>query len=191
MAPSRGRSDSPDLERLAHLIHVPLFSHQTWIYGEWIPRKSNWSGLISRLGDVDPWSAGMGCLVYTSAWWQWGAPALATGAQQSKHEEKVMPQVTSRTIKKEFKSSQKNKKKEGRLPQGAAPVPFETGEVFKQPATILPALPDFGGRTFGCSADTAGQNEAFWNRYGQYVHQPSIGWPSLAPFHGPGNSQSC
>ena len=24
MAPSRGRSDSPDLERLAHLIHVPF-----------------------------------------------------------------------------------------------------------------------------------------------------------------------
>ena len=93
---------------------------------------------------------------------------------RSKREEKVMPRVTSRTIKKEFKSSQKNKTKEGRLPQGAAPVPFETGEAFKQPTTILPALPDFGGRTFGCSADTAGQNEAFWNRYGQYVHQPSI-----------------
>ena len=124
MAPSRGRSDSPDLERLAHLIHVPLFSHQTWIYGEWIPRKSNWSGLISRLGDVDPWSAGMGCLVYTSAWWQWGAPALATGAQQSKHEEKVMPQVTSRTIKKEFKSSQKTKRKKADCRKEPPPFPL-------------------------------------------------------------------
>ena len=51
----RGRSDSPDLERLANLIHVALFALQTWIYWEWIPSKSNWSDSISRLGWKDPW----------------------------------------------------------------------------------------------------------------------------------------
>ena len=34
MALIRGRSDSPDLERLANLIHVALFSLETWIGGE-------------------------------------------------------------------------------------------------------------------------------------------------------------
>ena len=51
----RGRSDSPDLERMANLIHVALFALQTWIYWEWIPSKSNWSDSISRLGWRDPW----------------------------------------------------------------------------------------------------------------------------------------
>ena len=51
----RGRSDSPDLERMANLIHVALFALQTWIYWEWIPSKSNWSDSISRLGRRDPW----------------------------------------------------------------------------------------------------------------------------------------
>ena len=51
----RGRSDSPDLERMANLIHVALFALQTWIYWEWIPSKSNWSDSISRLGRGDPW----------------------------------------------------------------------------------------------------------------------------------------
>ena len=51
----RGRSDSPDLERMANLIHVALFALQTWIFWEWIPSKSNWSDSISRLGWRDPW----------------------------------------------------------------------------------------------------------------------------------------
>ena len=46
MALIRGRSDSPDLERLAglaHLIHVALFALRTWMYWEWIPSKSGQS----------------------------------------------------------------------------------------------------------------------------------------------------
>ncbi|CAE7218895.1 FCPB [Symbiodinium sp. CCMP2592] len=63
MALIRGRSDSPDLERLAHLIHVALFSLQVWVYWEWVPSKSNWSDSISRLGASDPWAASRGfCL---------------------------------------------------------------------------------------------------------------------------------
>ena len=57
----------------------------------------------------------------------------------------------------------------------------EGGEVLTQPATALPALADFWGRTFGCTTDTTGQDEAFWSRYGQYVRQPSVEWPGLAP----------
>ena len=56
--------------------------------------------------------AELSCLVYTSAWWQRGRPVLASGAQQTKQEDKVMPPLTSRTIKKEFKSSKKNEQKE-------------------------------------------------------------------------------
>lgn len=51
----RGRSLTPDLERLSHLIHIILFALQVWIYWEWIPSKSNWSDAISRLGFKDPW----------------------------------------------------------------------------------------------------------------------------------------
>ena len=41
----RGRSDSPDLERLARLIHA-LVSLETWINWEWIRSKSNWSDSV-------------------------------------------------------------------------------------------------------------------------------------------------
>ena len=51
----RGRSDSPNLERLSQLIHLALFSLQTWIYWEWVPSKSNWADAISRLGFRDGW----------------------------------------------------------------------------------------------------------------------------------------
>ena len=55
MALIKGRSDSPDLERLAHLIHMACFSLRVWIYWEYIPSKSNWADAISRLGANDPW----------------------------------------------------------------------------------------------------------------------------------------
>ena len=52
----RGRSDNPDLERIANMIHIALFSLRCWCFWEWIPSKSNWSDSISRLGIHDPWS---------------------------------------------------------------------------------------------------------------------------------------
>ena len=55
MALIKGRSDSPDLERLAHLIHLACFALRVWIYWEYIPSKSNWADAISRLGENDPW----------------------------------------------------------------------------------------------------------------------------------------
>ena len=55
MALVRGRSESPDLERLSHLIHLACFALKTWIYWEYIPSKSNWADAISRLGFADPW----------------------------------------------------------------------------------------------------------------------------------------
>ena len=51
----RGRSDNPDLSRLAQLIHLCLFPFQAWVYWEWIPSKSNWSDAISREGAADDW----------------------------------------------------------------------------------------------------------------------------------------
>ena len=55
MALIRGRSDSPDLARLAQIIHLGLFSLNTWICFEWVPSKSNWSDAISREGEADSW----------------------------------------------------------------------------------------------------------------------------------------
>ena len=54
----RGRSAQSDLERMAHLIHVILFSLQTWIYWEYIPSKSNWlmqsAGKVPRTPGIVP-----------------------------------------------------------------------------------------------------------------------------------------
>ena len=55
MALIRDRSDSPDLSRLAQLIHVGFFCLNTWVYFEWVPSKSNWSDAISREGEADSW----------------------------------------------------------------------------------------------------------------------------------------
>ena len=55
MALIKGRSDSPDLEHMSHMIHTLLFSLRCWIYFEWIPSKSNWSDAISREGHADRW----------------------------------------------------------------------------------------------------------------------------------------
>ena len=60
MALIRGRSDSPDLEHLARIIHAALFSWHTWILWEWVPSKSNWTDAISRLGRDDPRHRGNG-----------------------------------------------------------------------------------------------------------------------------------
>ena len=60
MALIRGRSDSPDLSRLAQIIHVGLFSLNTRIYFEWVPNKSNWSDAISREGEADSWNRNNG-----------------------------------------------------------------------------------------------------------------------------------
>ena len=57
MALIRGRSDSPDLEKMASLIHLACFALRTWIYWEYIPSKSNWADATSRLGMADPWRA--------------------------------------------------------------------------------------------------------------------------------------
>ena len=51
----RGRSESPDLERISSLIHLAAFSLQTWLWWEYIQSKSNWADSISRLGLQDPW----------------------------------------------------------------------------------------------------------------------------------------
>ena len=55
MALIKGRSDQPDLDRLALLIHAAMFSLQTWIYFEWVQSKSNWSDGISRKGSESRW----------------------------------------------------------------------------------------------------------------------------------------
>ena len=55
MALVRGRSDSPDLARMAQLIHLALFTYDCWIWWEWIPSKANWSDSISREGADDAW----------------------------------------------------------------------------------------------------------------------------------------
>ena len=51
----RGRSSSPDLDRISSMIHVALFALRCWTWWEYIPSKSNWSDSISRLGLSDPW----------------------------------------------------------------------------------------------------------------------------------------
>ena len=55
MALIRGRSSSPDLERLAHLVHIALFALNASIFWEYVPSKSNWADAVSRVGFQDPW----------------------------------------------------------------------------------------------------------------------------------------
>ena len=51
----RGRSSSPDLDRISSMIHVALFALRCWTWWEYVPSKPNWSDSISRLGFSDPW----------------------------------------------------------------------------------------------------------------------------------------
>ena len=51
----RGRSESPDLERISSLIHLAAFALKTWLCWEYIQSKSNWADAISRLGVQDAW----------------------------------------------------------------------------------------------------------------------------------------
>lgn len=51
----RGRSESPDLEKISSLIHLAAFALRTWLWWEYIQSKSNWADSISRLGQSDPW----------------------------------------------------------------------------------------------------------------------------------------
>ena len=51
----RGRSSSPDLERLAQLIHVAMFALRASFFFEYIPSKTNWADAVSRVGFADPW----------------------------------------------------------------------------------------------------------------------------------------
>ena len=51
----RGRSSSPDLERLAQLIHLAMFALRTSFFFEYIPSKTNWADAVSRVGFSDPW----------------------------------------------------------------------------------------------------------------------------------------
>ena len=53
MALIRGRCRSPDLERLAHLIHVALFALQASVLSEYVPFKSNWVDAVIRVGFRD------------------------------------------------------------------------------------------------------------------------------------------
>ena len=62
----RGRSDNPDLEKIANMIHIALFTLQCWCFWEWIPSKSNWSDSISRLGAADPWYQRHGFSLFTA-----------------------------------------------------------------------------------------------------------------------------
>ena len=79
MALIRGRSDSPDLSRLAQIIHVGLFSLRTWMYFEWVPSKSNWADAISREGAADDWhrSAGFSTSFCSFPHELWGLPFRA------------------------------------------------------------------------------------------------------------------
>lgn len=56
----RGRSDSPDLEHMSHMIHTILYALRCWMWWEYVPSKSNWADAISRLGAVDPWHVSNG-----------------------------------------------------------------------------------------------------------------------------------
>ena len=51
----RGRSRSPDLERLAQLIHLAMFALRASFFFEYIPSKTNWADAVSRVGFSDPW----------------------------------------------------------------------------------------------------------------------------------------
>ena len=51
----RGRSSSPDLERLAQLIHVAMFALRASFFFEYIPSKTNWADAVSRIGFKGPW----------------------------------------------------------------------------------------------------------------------------------------
>ncbi|CAE7438652.1 unnamed protein product [Symbiodinium necroappetens] len=51
----RGRSSSPDLERLAQLIHLAMFALRTSFFFEYIPSKTNWADAVGRVGFADPW----------------------------------------------------------------------------------------------------------------------------------------
>ena len=55
MALIRGRSNSPDLDKLAGSIHAALFAMQIWMYFEWVESKSNWADGISREALEDEW----------------------------------------------------------------------------------------------------------------------------------------
>ena len=72
----RGRSSSPDLERLSQVIHLCLFTLSCTPYWEWIPSKSNWAEDISRLGWRESWPVANGFRVYPSFIF----PLLALGA---------------------------------------------------------------------------------------------------------------
>lgn len=55
MAVVRGRSDSPELDQLAGIIHAVLFAFETWTYFEWVQSNSNWADGISRYAEHDRW----------------------------------------------------------------------------------------------------------------------------------------
>ena len=44
----RGRSDSSDLEKICHFIHMVLFALEAVLFWEYIPSKSNWADPILR-----------------------------------------------------------------------------------------------------------------------------------------------
>ena len=73
MALVRGKSNQPDLDMLAKMIHIAMFSLRVWIYFEWIESKANWADGISRQGAGDLWLrrhafAVGSCAVHLALW---------------------------------------------------------------------------------------------------------------------------
>ncbi len=51
-----GRSNSEDLDRMAHMIRGLMFELRIAVYFEWIESKANWSDGVSRDGSRDQWA---------------------------------------------------------------------------------------------------------------------------------------
>ena len=55
MAAVKGRSNQPDLDKLATMIQLACFVWNIWPYFEWVESDSNWTDGISREGHTDQW----------------------------------------------------------------------------------------------------------------------------------------
>ena len=49
----KGRSESPELDKMAGMVHAVLFSLRCAIYWEWFESRANWADAISRHGHHD------------------------------------------------------------------------------------------------------------------------------------------
>ena len=55
MSAVKGRSNQPDLDKLASMIQLCCYVWNIWPYFEWIESDSNWTDGISRHGHEDTW----------------------------------------------------------------------------------------------------------------------------------------